>query len=498
MGNGGINIKPDREYFREIVEKVSARRYAVPVFQRDFVWDQRQILDFFDSIVKGYPIGTILLWKPPTDEPYRYKDILTDRPAEGSKVEYYILDGRQRLTTFYGCVSQNEKKREDFRLYYDLEKESFVYLHATPKLWQWPVSDIYDTLSLLKRGQAMVEMDDTQLYIERARKLNSILQQYVVGEIIMNDGTLEEARMAFTRLNSKGTPISDWEMLQARSFKNEDDQVLGELLNEIRLSLEPYGFQEIKEDEILNCCYRYAGKRYMEKLKDLEGIDIKPYLEDVKRDLGYAARFLHDDCRILSKILLPYAKQVVPICYFFKLNPNPSAEKKKELIRWIFYMIYTQQLSGSLTNLRLIFDRVDKFSEGANSTAWDDYQPVAPPKLDFAFATGNAKPNFLLISQIHHRLGNTHCCNERYEGNYTMVTGSPAGVAPLINEGDFNTLRRALKREEEVALERYCLNSYLVQLFNERKYKEFLENREVVLCRCERDFLEWCGISVKE
>lgn len=37
--------------------------YLIPAIQREFVWDTDQILDLFDSILRDYPIGSLLLWK---------------------------------------------------------------------------------------------------------------------------------------------------------------------------------------------------------------------------------------------------------------------------------------------------------------------------------------------------------------------------------------------------------------------------------------------------
>lgn len=55
-----ISIRPEREYLREIVSKMQDGQYAVPAFQRDLVWSTTQIIELFDSITKGYPIGSII------------------------------------------------------------------------------------------------------------------------------------------------------------------------------------------------------------------------------------------------------------------------------------------------------------------------------------------------------------------------------------------------------------------------------------------------------
>ena len=96
-----ISIRPEREYLREIVSKMQDGQYAVPAFQRDLVWSPTQIIDLFDSITKGYPIGSIILWKPRPTDSYPIKTIFDEIETLGKEAQFYILDGRQRLTTFY-------------------------------------------------------------------------------------------------------------------------------------------------------------------------------------------------------------------------------------------------------------------------------------------------------------------------------------------------------------------------------------------------------------
>lgn len=47
----------------DIIQQIEERKIYLPAIQRKFVWDKEQITDLFDSIMKGYPIGTFLFWK---------------------------------------------------------------------------------------------------------------------------------------------------------------------------------------------------------------------------------------------------------------------------------------------------------------------------------------------------------------------------------------------------------------------------------------------------
>ena len=44
------------------MEKISINEYLLPAFQRRYTWDTEQIEKLFDSIMKGYPINSMLFW----------------------------------------------------------------------------------------------------------------------------------------------------------------------------------------------------------------------------------------------------------------------------------------------------------------------------------------------------------------------------------------------------------------------------------------------------
>ncbi len=48
---------------REVIDHILGGRIRVPAFQRGFVWDPDRVAFLMDSLFKGYPIGTILMWR---------------------------------------------------------------------------------------------------------------------------------------------------------------------------------------------------------------------------------------------------------------------------------------------------------------------------------------------------------------------------------------------------------------------------------------------------
>jgi Protein of unknown function DUF262 len=47
---------------KEIVDKAVTHKWGVPEFQRGFVWSPQKVRDLVDSLWRGYPVGSFLVW----------------------------------------------------------------------------------------------------------------------------------------------------------------------------------------------------------------------------------------------------------------------------------------------------------------------------------------------------------------------------------------------------------------------------------------------------
>ena len=110
----------------EMLTAIHKREYLMPAIQREFVWDVGQITKLVDSLMRGYPVGSFLLWdvKPDTAKSYTFYEFLTnyherDNPyADKATVPAgngttAVLDGQQRLTSLnialYGSIAEKKK-----------------------------------------------------------------------------------------------------------------------------------------------------------------------------------------------------------------------------------------------------------------------------------------------------------------------------------------------------------------------------------------------------
>src|SRR5262245_57574145 len=106
-----------------LIEEINVSMF-LPHIQRPFVWDEEQMQRLFDSLMRNYPIQTLLFWR--TKSEIRTRRFMTDlewnanlhtyydpyRSAEGIE-KIFVLDGQQRLQTLYSLFSGSIKPIEN-------------------------------------------------------------------------------------------------------------------------------------------------------------------------------------------------------------------------------------------------------------------------------------------------------------------------------------------------------------------------------------------------
>ena len=129
----------------DLLNDVRNGRIGLPDLQRPFVWKDSKVRELLDSMMKGYPIGYIMLWSSPDD----YEN--TSHIGTNDKIykcpDDLVIDGQQRLTALlaamYG-VSIKDKNYEDRRIrisFNPLTREFAVWTPAYEHNPEW-ISDI--------------------------------------------------------------------------------------------------------------------------------------------------------------------------------------------------------------------------------------------------------------------------------------------------------------------------------------------------------------------
>ncbi|GAD20168.1 DUF262 domain-containing protein [Helicobacter fennelliae] len=98
----------------EAMQRIRNDEYLLPAFQREYVWEGWQIEELFDSLMRGYPISSMLFWEVRDESKtawrfYRFLKFYREKhnthnelvDTKQHKDFKAVLDGQQRLTSLY-------------------------------------------------------------------------------------------------------------------------------------------------------------------------------------------------------------------------------------------------------------------------------------------------------------------------------------------------------------------------------------------------------------
>ena len=99
---------------KDVIESIESSEWILPNIQRKFVWDKDRICDLFDSLMRGYPISSFMIWKVNKDTAtkntfYKFLQHYQEKWQEdsgefkpcGKDYYYAVIDGQQRLNSIY-------------------------------------------------------------------------------------------------------------------------------------------------------------------------------------------------------------------------------------------------------------------------------------------------------------------------------------------------------------------------------------------------------------
>lgn len=117
-----------------VLNDVLLGRIGLPDLQRPFVWKNDKVRDLLDSMLRGYPIGYIMLWESPGEMDDK-KTVIGSNSKTYTAPKELVIDGQQRLTAllsaFYGVsVRDKSYKERVIRIAYDPLNRTFKVADA--------------------------------------------------------------------------------------------------------------------------------------------------------------------------------------------------------------------------------------------------------------------------------------------------------------------------------------------------------------------------------
>ncbi len=275
---------PTIQRLPELIEWLRTGELQIPSFQRAIVWSSEQRISLCDTIMRGLPIGSVMVWR--TTRKLATKGF--GGPFEESAAlpqfttHQYLLDGQQRLTTLYAALGPAFWTREDeippwrdarktapdgtpWRIGFDVstDKGHFVCLEDTVDSGKkiLPLDVLLDDSAYDDWRTGDHQLDREQK--NRARAIRSTFVDYLIPVVPLATDELEPVTLTFKRVNSGGTTMGDFDMVRALSWNPEFDleTVLSEKVIPV---LEEFGWQDLDRDVLLRIIATAYGMSFGE------------------------------------------------------------------------------------------------------------------------------------------------------------------------------------------------------------------------------------------
>lgn len=370
----------------ELVEKVQRGELTLPEMQRRYVWPATRVRDLLDSLYRGYPSGTILVWETDEEMPVRELAVRATRTPTTSQ-KLLLLDGQQRVTSLTAILSgepvhvRSKNKQKTIDILFNLEhpdgppvditevddldfntdiediedeesaerdiqaemrKRTFVVAGRALKndpIWV-PVSEIFkkDPSEILQ-STGIKSLDDPNYkkYSERLAKIRKIRDYSYNVEILPASMSYEEVTEIFVRVNSLGIKLRGTDLAMAqitskwKGFMDKVEELAAEFGHDEDYVIDtglPVRLMTIFATK--QSKFKTIGKVSKDKLEEA--------WQQAVEGLRFAINFIKENAGVDNLTYLSSPFLIVPIAVYWILKDNealtPTEEKK--LLRWMF------------------------------------------------------------------------------------------------------------------------------------------------------------------
>ncbi|NHV98107.1 MAG: DUF262 domain-containing protein [Thaumarchaeota archaeon] len=361
--------EPESKSFniRKILNLINEHEWSLylPSFQRSFLWDEEDIKKFLESMLNGYPAGSILLWHPSNKgiDPFARKFIDT-RPEPDHSEVYYILDGQQRLTALMLLANgwKLERGRKTISrspISYNPSKQGGELIKGMKRGIDLS-RGIKDRLGDVKESLRL-KRELGSNYNDFIRAIDKILNYempiYVVKTFNETPNILGKMANIFIMVNRAGQRITNVELLLSYAAGVFDQEIVNNLRNYYDEIQEKYG-EEISIQPFLR--FAFSTPLVGLKQQDIENVErFKASVNKIKGQLTLdRKKMLNEKIQNASKSfgialdlvleifgkaaieLLPSHISLIPIACYLHINDISSVkelnENEKALIKkWL-------------------------------------------------------------------------------------------------------------------------------------------------------------------
>jgi hypothetical protein len=324
----------------QLIADYRAGRIVIPEFQREYVWNKSKAPKLIDSLYRGFPISSLLLWQSAEHATARRNN---PRPTRAATMSW-LIDGQQRVITLSRTLSGDE----GIEVVYHPENDEFRLANAaTRKDRNWfRVADLWDDAlyrQLRRNLDAGRNADKREARFEKVRNI----REYDVPLVRMCDYSFDDAVDAFTRINTLGVRLKVEDIESAKVAARHSGFIAGEVVPFLE-DLRRHGFTRLSVMHLFRACAFIARPdgRNRTPLHELQQSEILKAWKLTQRATEQALGLVRSELGLVNMEILWSGALLVPVIVLCATTP-PRQRDSPALVAWLALAALHHRYSGS-------------------------------------------------------------------------------------------------------------------------------------------------------
>lgn len=447
-----------------VLSQIDMQAIVLPVFQRGYVWNRKQVRQLFVRLYRKHPVGSILYWKTPAGSAPAKGDL----PASANDVTM-LLDGQQRVTSLYGVIRGEPPQFFDgdekafTGLYFNLADESFEF-HQPTKMGGDPLW--VNVTEVLRRGPdsfgpILERIGPGSLqYVGRLGQLLAIRERALLEETIAGEEfTVDVVVDIFNDINTGGTKLSGGDLALARicaEWPEARDEMKKHLAR-----WEKGGFAGLDLDWLLRSVNTVlTGEAQFSHLVGRSPTEVQDALARAAAALDYALNLVSSRLGLDHTSVL-FGRQAFPVMAYFidQRHKKLTATEQGQLLYWYVLGAMRGRFSGAIETVMNQQLSALKGSDGgldrliAELHLWAGSDKVLPDHFNASQTNSRFYPVLYMLT----RMGAARNFCDGIELKKTLFgKGSSLEVHHIFPKSQLYKHERGYNKQQVNALANYC------------------------------------------
>jgi hypothetical protein len=330
------SLKPETIKVKHLVNEYQSGKVVIPEFQREYVWKPSKAPALVDSLYRGFPISSLLLWQSNEDVRARRKN---PRPMRGTATSW-LIDGQQRVITLSRILNGDEGIDVVFHPGHD---EFRLANAATRNDRNWfRVAEILDD-ELYRQLRRNLDGDKLEAKFEKVRSL----LEYEVPLVKMINHSFDDAVFAFRRINTQGVKLKKQDIESAQVAARHSGFIADKVAPFLD-GLKRQGFTRLNVMHLFRACAFVAmpDGRNRTPLHELEQKEVLSAWAATERATQQAIGLVRSELGLVNMDILWSGALLVPIIVLCA-SMSPKARDARGLMAWLALAALHHRYSGS-------------------------------------------------------------------------------------------------------------------------------------------------------